>query len=116
MLNVDCTRPPDRRKTVVPFAALPHDIAADPRLTPTDVRVLLALLFWARSSPTCWPSDPSIGSRIGRSVGTLPRSPRRLVDLAPIGRRPDDNPTGRLIVLLWRRRATPSLIPDETAQ
>src|SRR3954462_2756795 len=98
MLNVDCMRPPDRRKSSVPFAALPHDIAADPRLTPTDVRVLLALLFWARSSATCWPSDPSIGSRIGRSVGTVQRSLRRLVDLALSERRPDDNPTGRLIV------------------
>src|SRR4051794_26186494 len=30
-----------------PFAQLPHDIAADSRLTPVDVRVITALLFWA---------------------------------------------------------------------
>src|SRR3954467_4886384 len=113
MLNVDCTRPPDRRKTVVPFAALPHDIAADPRLSPTDVRVLLALLFWARSSSSCWPSDPSIGCRIGRSVGTVQRALRRLVAFGLIERKLADNPTGRLIVLLWRQRSTPSLNPDE---
>jgi len=36
-----------------PFAQLPHDIAADPRLTPVDTRVLLALLFWARDKAAC---------------------------------------------------------------
>src|SRR5512135_1472619 len=43
--------------TGVPFAALPHDIAADPRLTPTDLRVLATLLFFARADFSCWPSD-----------------------------------------------------------
>src|SRR5512135_2123495 len=28
-----------RAQAVVPFAALPHDIVADPRLSPTDLRV-----------------------------------------------------------------------------
>jgi hypothetical protein len=89
-----------------PFAALPHDIAADPRLSPTDVRVLLALLFWARAAAICWPSDPSIAARIGRSVGTVQRSLRKLAALGLIERRPTrENPTGRLILLRWR--ATP---------
>ena len=51
-----------------PFAQLPHDIAADPRLTPVDVRVIAALLFWARDKPACWPCDASIAARVGRSV------------------------------------------------
>lgn len=36
-----------------PFAQLPHHIAADPRLTPVDVRVVAALLFWARDKASC---------------------------------------------------------------
>jgi hypothetical protein len=101
--DVHCTRADPPRKTLVPFAALPHDIAADPRLSPTDVRTLLALPFWARSSPSCWPSDHSIAARIGRSVGTVQRSLRRLVALGLVERQKTaDNPTGRLIVLRWR--------------
>src|SRR4051794_460294 len=30
-----------------PFAKLPHDIAADPRLLPIDVRLLLAIVYYA---------------------------------------------------------------------
>jgi hypothetical protein len=86
-----------------PFAALPHDIAGDPRLSPTDVRVLLALTFWARGKASCWPSDRSIGTRIGRSPGTVQRSLRRLEGLGLIERRKtSDNATGRLLVLRWR--------------
>jgi Helix-turn-helix domain len=89
-----------------PFAALPHDIAADPRLSPTDVRVLLALLYYARSKPVCWPSDRSIGFRVGRSIGTIQRALRRLEAFGLVGRLKADNPTGRELVLRWR--ATPT--------
>src|SRR3974377_804530 len=34
-------------KTSIPFAAIPHDIAADPRLSPTDLRVLAAPFYFA---------------------------------------------------------------------
>lgn len=89
-----------------PFAQLPHDIAADPRLTPVDVRVIAALLFWARDKAVAWPSDASIASRVGRAVATVQRSLRRLQALGLIRRdqvEPSDrNRTGRLIRLLWR--------------
>jgi len=90
-----------------PFAALPHDIAGRPDVTPTDKAVLLALLFWARDKAVCWPSDASIGSRIGRCPGTVQRALRRLESLGLIERRRADNVTGRELVLVWRRRATP---------
>src|SRR3954467_4597123 len=90
----------------LPFAPLPHHIAADPRLTPTDVRVLAALLFWARDKASCWPCDASIAGRVGRSVGTVQRSLRRLVRLGVIAREKvppgDGNRTGRVIRLLWK--------------
>ena len=79
-----------------PFAQLPHDIAADPRLTPVDVRVVAALLFWARDKASAWPCDRSIASRVGRSVSTVQRALRRLQALGlvqrdkvdPVGRQP----------------------------
>jgi hypothetical protein len=63
---------------VRPYAALPHDLAADPRLSPTDVRVAAVLLCWARAKDHCWPSDGSIGAKVGRSAGTVQRALRSL--------------------------------------
>jgi hypothetical protein len=86
-----------------PYGALPHDLSADPRLSPTDVRVAAALLYWARSKADCWPSDHSISTRVGRSAGTVQRSLRSLEDAGWIAREKSaDNRTGRLIWLLWR--------------
>jgi hypothetical protein len=78
-------------------------VAADPRLAPTDVMVLLALLYWARDKAVCWPSDRSIGLRIGRSVSTVQRSLRRLESLDLVERvKTDANRTGRILRLVWR--------------
>ena len=89
----------------VPFAALPHDIAADRRLTPTDLRVLAALLFYACSKPTCYPSDAGIADRVHKHPGTIRRSLKRLEDLGYIRREfvpaTPANPTGRLIHLTF---------------
>src|SRR4051812_10704900 len=89
-----------------PFAAIPHDIAADPRLTPVDVRVIAALLFWARDKASAWPCDRSIASRVGRSVSTVQRALRRLQALGLVHRekvpQTDANRTGRILRLRWR--------------
>ena len=91
--------------TGVPFAALPHDVAADRRLTPTDLRVLAALLFYACSKPTCYPSDAGIADRVHKHPGTIRRSLKRLEDLGYIRREfvpaTPANPTGRLIHLTF---------------
>jgi Helix-turn-helix domain len=90
-------------KTSVPFAAIPHDIAADPRLSPTDLRVLAALFYFARADASCWPCDNSIAARVHRHPGTVRRSLRHLEDLGYIHREPSrENPTGRLIHLTCR--------------
>jgi Helix-turn-helix domain len=103
--------------TGVPFAALPHDIAADPRLSPTDLRVLAALLYYARQDPSCYPSDASIAARVHRHPGTVRRCLKRLEDLGYIRREfvqaTPANPTGRLIHLTctepdWPR---PEMVP-----
>ncbi len=89
-----------------PFAQLPHDIAADPRLTPVDVRVVAALLFWARDKAACWPCDRSVAARVGRSVSTVQRALRRLQALGLVHRdkvpQTDANRTGRILRLQWR--------------
>ena len=90
-------------KTSIPFAAIPHDIAADPRLSPTDVRVLAALFYFAKADTSCWPCDNSIADRVHRHPGTVRRSLRHLEDLGYIRRQPSrENPTGRLIHLTCR--------------
>ena len=90
-------------KTRIPFAAIPHDIAADPRLSPTDLRVLAALFYFARADASCWPCDNSIAARVHRHPGTVRRSLRRLEDLGYIRRQLSwENPTGRLIHLTCR--------------
>jgi DNA-binding Lrp family transcriptional regulator len=89
--------------TLRPYGALPHDLTADPGLSPTDVRVAAALLFWAREKALCWPCDRSIAERVGRSIGTVQRSLRRLEAAGWIVReKTSTNRTGRLIRLLWR--------------
>ena len=90
-------------KTSIPFAAIPHDIAADPRLSPTDLRVLAALFYFAKADMSCWPCDNSIAARVHRHPGTVRRSLRHLEDLGYICREPSrENPTGRLIHLTCR--------------
>ena len=99
-----------------PYAKLPHDIAADHRLLPIDVRLLLALVFFARDRDTCWPSDNTLGGRIGRSRPTVQRRLRHLEALGLIVReKTDANPTGRLIRTLWRTRETPPVSPTAPA-
>lgn len=86
-----------------PFAALPHSIGGRADVSPTEKAVLLALLFWARAKAVCWPSDRSIGDRIGRSPGTVQRALRRLEGLGLVERRKvETNATGRELVLRWR--------------
>jgi hypothetical protein len=89
--------------TLRPYGAIPHDLAADPRLSATAVRVVVALLFWAREKAACWPSDTSIASRVGCSVGTVQRSLKSLEAADWIVReKTAANRTGRLICLVWR--------------
>lgn len=98
-------RPYGPKKHKVPFVIIDHDIAADSRLTPTDLRVLAALLYYARQDSSCWPSDASLGSRIHRHPCTIRRSLKRLEDLEYIKREffpsTASNPVGRIIHLLF---------------
>jgi hypothetical protein len=96
---------PTRRAAAIPrpYGAVPHDLAADPRLSATAVRVATVLLFWARAKDHCWPADASSGAKIGRCIGTVQRALRQLEAAGWIAReRTDANRTGRIIRLAWR--------------
>jgi DNA-binding MarR family transcriptional regulator len=104
-------RPDSGTKTQsLPFAAIPHHIAADPRLSPTDLRVLAALLYHARANASCWASDRRLAQRCSTaadrgpaSVGTIQRSLKRLEACGHIAREATpETLTGRRIWLAWR--------------
>jgi len=90
-----------------PFAAVPHAVTADGRLSATDVRVYAALLYFLRDRPSCSPTNADLGQRACCSVATVKRALAALRAAGVIGRVPDANPTGRLLVA--HRRATPRL-------
>src|SRR5512135_127134 len=105
-----------QRRQTVGFAALPHDIAADPRLSPTDLRVLAALLYYARQDPRCYPSDAALAARVHRHPGTVRRCLKRLEDLGYIRREfvqaTPANPTGCLISMTFLEPDWPRPTPD----
>ena len=89
------------------WAMLPHTLAADPNLSAVDIRVALALLYFAKSKNTCTPCDKSIAARAGGiNAATVQRSLRNLGRHGYIEREAvepsDRNRTGRIIHLLWR--------------
>ena len=91
----------------LPWVPLPKAALHDPRLTATDRDLLSALLEVARNDPSCYPSNRTLASSIGRSVRTVQLSLRRLVTAGWIRLRPTSaNPTGRTIDLCWRTAQT----------
>jgi hypothetical protein len=101
---------PGAKTQSLPFAAIPHHIAADPRLSPTDLRVLAALLYHARANASCWASDRRLAQRCATaadrgpaSVGTIQRALKRLEACGHIAREATPQTlTGRRIWLAWR--------------
>jgi hypothetical protein len=99
--------PDTTQPTIHGWAMLPHAIASDKRLSAIQVRVIAALMFFARSRTYCTACDRSLGAQAGGcSVGTIQRALRHLEALGYIRRQavePSDfNRTGRVIHLLWK--------------
>jgi Helix-turn-helix domain len=111
MVRTACTRS-------LPFAAIPHGLASDRRLSPTDRLTVTALLYWALGATQCTMSNRRLAGYVGCSVSTIERSLRSLKQFGYIRtekvRPTESNMTGRVIHLLWV--AAPELIPDPPAR
>lgn len=98
-----CPQTPLSQAATKPFAMLRHDFAADPRLSDADVRVLTALMYWARDKPDCWPSLESIGRRVHKKERAVRTALESLEHYGYIRFQADPgNKTGRKIVLVWQ--------------
>lgn len=89
--------------TCAPFAALPHALRKDPRLSDKAVLLAAALLEYARNKTFCWPSN----QRLAQDLRCSPRTVQlALAQLKVAGwvriELGAENPTGRLIRLAWR--------------
>jgi helix-turn-helix protein len=105
MTHVHCTRTAGTRKpkvSVLPFAALPHDLVSDTRLTPTDKTLAALIIKFARDKSHAWPSNRRLAAELGRSLRTVQLSLGRLRGAGWLRIEPDANPTGRRLVLAWR--------------
>lgn len=67
-----------RRRIRFPFAAIPHAVYADRRLTPGDRDLLAVLTRYARNKPTCWPSNQRLSQDLRVTRRTVQARLRRL--------------------------------------
>jgi hypothetical protein len=98
-----------RSSCALAYAALPHDLVEDTRLTSTDVRVAAELLKYARNKDHAWPCAETIGKAIGLGKRAVQLSLARLEATGWIERvwRYRTTTSGRprrvrVIVLRWR--------------
>ena len=98
---------PTNRRWTAP--ALPRDpglddLLADPQLGSTAKTIAAALVkHWAWSKDHCWPSDATVATKVGRSVGHVQRCMRQLEQAGWVRReRTDQVPNGRRLWLLRR--------------
>jgi Helix-turn-helix domain len=101
-LRAYSTHPVKGCKTRLPFAALPHALVDDQRLTATMVRLAAVLLRYARGKPECWPSVATLALDLGRCRRTAQLCLRGLEAAGWLATCPADNPTGRVLLLVWR--------------
>jgi len=83
------------------WAKIPHVVTLDNSLTPTAKIVLAALLYLAKSRPSCSPMDAEIGKLVNRSARTVSVCLRSLEQHGLIRREatPRANVAGRIIHL-----------------
>jgi hypothetical protein len=106
--------PPQAKGRCAPFAALPHAIGSDTRLSATARVLALALLSYARDRDRCHPSNAGLAAYVGCSTATIKRALGELEAAgyvrATYGRLLADNPTGRVLALVWRE--APATLPE----
>src|SRR5512135_389301 len=96
---------PGTQTQCLPFAALPHALRKDPRLKGNQTAIVLAaaLLEYARSKPSCYPSNARLAADLGVCQQTIRNALAALVVAGwvkvVLG---SDQPNGRTIWLCWR--------------
>ena len=97
------------------YGRMPHGIASDKRLSPTDRIVVMGLLHWAwHPSDRCTVSDWRLANYVGVSEATIRRSLATLERVGLIRREEApysrENMTGRTLVLVWI--SAPDVVPS----
>ena len=96
---------PGTQTQPLPFSALPHELRKDPRLKGNRTAIVLAaaLLEYARSKPSCYPSNARLAADLGVCQQTIRNALAALVAAGwvkvVLG---SDQPNGRTIWLCWR--------------
>ncbi|MBV8607594.1 MAG: helix-turn-helix domain-containing protein [Singulisphaera sp.] len=99
-MSTPILRPEAVRSNHLPFAALPHALNEDPRLTPRAVRVAAAVLKHARDAAACSPSNRTLAAACRCCVRTVQYA---LAELRAAGWITlERGPAGRVIRLAWR--------------
>lgn len=97
------------------YAAIPHDLAEDHRLTPLDLAVVRVLLKYARNLDRCWVLVAIIAAAVRRGRRSVQLSLRRLEASGWLATEPAPNRSGRAFVLTWRVDAPEVVAPAVVA-
>lgn len=73
-------KPVDRRM----YSVIPIRVAADRRLRPAAMRVLLAFCSYANRAGLCWPSNANVGKDLGVTPQAVSRQLIKLIDMGYI--------------------------------
>ncbi|HEU5117191.1 MAG TPA: helix-turn-helix domain-containing protein [Isosphaeraceae bacterium] len=101
-----CARPTDPGQApnspTVYYRRLPESALADLRLSRSALAVLAQLDGFARDKAECWPSVMTLAKALGLCRRTIQLSLTRLKTCGYIAEKSSTNPTGRVLILLWR--------------
>ena len=90
------------KEAVRPYAQVIHDILLDRRLADRDTRLAGILLIYAKDKAHCWPSIRTLAADLSCSERSVQYALKHLTATGWIETKLDSNPTGRVIILLWR--------------
>jgi hypothetical protein len=93
------------------YRRLPEAALTDPRLPRSALAVLGALDGYARDKTECWPAVATLAEGLNLCRRTVQLALARLKSLGYVAEKPSENPTGRVLVLLWRTGGAKPVAP-----
>ena len=97
------------------YRRLPESALADRRLSRSALAVLAQLDGFARDKAECWPSVMTLAGVLGLCRRTIQLALTRLKSCGYITEKPASNPTGRVLVLLWKTGGAKPVTPGAQA-